>query len=177
MTTPFLIMIDGPMGSGKTSTTKLLNQMLPDTARIALPDIKRLVPNYRETPETLSVVREVMKVMADKYIECGVSVIVECISKTEGFEAFKAIAEKRDATFFAYRLSAPNDVRWNRVLERTRKMMEVSELPESKVRELEGYFEPNHQFYIDNPIVIGATLDTNEQSLEEIAKEIIRRLV
>jgi predicted AAA+ superfamily ATPase len=48
MQKPFLIFVDGPMGSGKTTTTKLLNTELPDTARIAFPDIKRLIPNYSE---------------------------------------------------------------------------------------------------------------------------------
>ena len=176
MTSPFLVIIDGPMGSGKTTTTKLLNQMLPNSARIALPDIKRLVPNYKETEGTLSIVREVMKVMVDKYLEFGVSVVVECISKSEGVGAFKTIAKNRNATFRAYRLTAPKDKRWSRVLERTREMMDVSELPLEKIAELEGYFEPNHQFYVDNPIPNAELIDTDQLSAAEVTEIIIGKL-
>lgn len=77
MNRPFLILIDGPMGSGKTNTSKLLNEKMPDTARVALPDINRLIPNYGENQHTLHVIREVMKVMVDKYLEHGVSVVIE----------------------------------------------------------------------------------------------------
>lgn len=86
--------VDGPMGSGKTTTTKLLNEKLPDAARIALPDIKRLIPNYKENERSLSVIREVMKVMIDKYLELGVSVIVEQITRAEGVELLKNTAAK-----------------------------------------------------------------------------------
>lgn len=56
MSAPFLILIDGPMGSGKTATSKLLSQKLPDAARVALPDIKRLIPNHNEKEETLLII-------------------------------------------------------------------------------------------------------------------------
>jgi type IV secretory pathway ATPase VirB11/archaellum biosynthesis ATPase len=51
----FLILVDGPMGSEKTSTTKLINTELPETARIAFPDMKRLVPSYKENENTIPV--------------------------------------------------------------------------------------------------------------------------
>src|ERR1035437_7202222 len=144
--TPFLILVDGPMGSGKTTTTKLLSEKLPGAARVALPDIKRLVPNYRENEKTLEVIREIMKVMVDKYLELGVSVIVEVITKADSIESFRSIALKHNASFFAYRLSAPKEIRMERVCERTKEMMGVEELPPAKITELKGYFEPNDQF-------------------------------
>lgn len=176
MITPFLILVDGPMGSGKTTTTKLLNQKLPDTARVALPDIKRLVPSFKENKETLTVIREVMKVMIDKYLEHGVSVIVEQINKAEGVENLKSLAEKRGAKFYGYRLTAAKDTRLNRVFERTKEMMGVTELPQSKIDELIGYFEPNNQFYLENPVSIVETIDTQELSVEEVAEIIVRKL-
>ncbi|MDE1940583.1 MAG: AAA family ATPase [Patescibacteria group bacterium] len=177
MTNPFLILVDGPMGSGKTTTTKLLNQMLPDTARVALPDIKRLVPNYKENEKTLMVIREVMKAMIDKYLEFGVSVIVEQITKVDGVQALREIATKRDANFYAYRLTAPKDDRLKRVHERTRVMMAVAELPQSKIDELSGYFEPNHQFYLDNPINTIESIDTQNLSPEKVAEIIIGKIL
>lgn len=177
MSKPFLILIDGPMGSGKTTTSKLLNQKLPDTARIALPDIKRLVPNFREDPKTLNTIREVMRAMIETYLKNGVSVVVEQITKADGAQLLKEIAERNNATFYGYRLTAPKEIRWDRVLERTKGMMEVTVLPQSKIDELAGYFEPNHQFYIENPIEISEMIDTKELGTDEVTDLIIGNLV
>lgn len=164
----FFIFVDGPMGSGKTTITKLLNSELSDTARIAFPDIKRLIPNYKENEKTIPVIKEVMKVMIDKYLELGVSVVVEQITKQDGIKKLKEIAEKHNATFLAYRMSAPKDVRWQRVQERTRQMMEMEKLPESKIEELHGYFEPNHAFYQENPSDMSIQIDTSVNNPEEV---------
>lgn len=176
MTALFLILIDGPMGSGKTTTTRLLSEKLPHAARVAFPDIKRLVPSYKENEKTLPVIREVMKVMIDKYLELGVSVIVEQVSKAEGVELLKAMAERRGAQFLAYRMNAPKDVRVARVRERTREMMDIPELPESKIKELEGYFEPNDQFYANNPSDLVEIIDTENTTPEQVVEMIISKL-
>ena len=170
MKKPFLIFIDGPMGSGKTTITKLLNEELPDTARIAFPDIKRLIPNYKENEKTIPIIKQVMKVMIDKYLEHGVSVVVEQVTRQEGIELLKEIAEKHNAAFFAYRMNAPRDVRWERVQERTRQMMEVDILPKSKIEELYGYFEPNNEFYEENPSAWSIEIDTVTNSPAEVTE-------
>ncbi|MEI8062349.1 MAG: AAA family ATPase [bacterium] len=176
MTTPFLIFIDGPMGSGKTTTSKLLNHKLPDTARVAMPDIKRLVPNYKENPNTLIVLKDVMGAMVDKYLEHRVSVIVELVTKAQGVEMLRNIAEKHGAKFYAYRLTAPKDHRQARVHERTKEMMGVTELPKSKIDELTGYFEPNDQFYINNPVSTIDFIDTEKMNPEQVTDFIIGKL-
>ncbi len=176
MTTPFLIFIDGPMGSGKTTTTKLLNQKLPDTARVAMPDIKRLVPNYKENPNTLVVLKDVMGAMIDKYLEHGVSVVVELVTKADGIEMLRQLTEKHKAKFYGYRLTATRDTRLARVHERTKAIMEITELPESKIDELSGYFEPNDQFYIDNPVDGIESIDTENLNSEQVAEMIVNKL-
>lgn len=172
----FLILIDGPMGSGKTTTSKLLNQKLPECARIALPDVKRLVPNFKENEKTLALIREIMRVMIEKYLENGVSVIVEQITNANGFESLKQIAKKYGTDFYGFRLTAPKDIRLNRVYARTKEMMGVSELPKSKIEELNGYFEPNDQFYMDNPISEVELIDTESLDPEQRTDLIISRL-
>jgi len=176
MIKPFLIFVDGPMGSGKTTTTKLLNTELPNTARIAFPDIKRLIPNYKENEKTIPVIKDVMAVMIDKYLEHGVSVVVEQITKQEGIEKLKQIADKYEANFFAYRMSASKEERWKRVKERTRQMMEVEQLPESKVEELRGYFEINNNFYEENPSDLSVEISTSVHRPEEVT-EIIKNKI
>lgn len=175
--TPFLIFIEGPMGSGKTTTSKLLNQRLPDTARVAMPDIKRLVPNYKENKNTLVVLRDVMNAMVDTYLKHNVSVIVELVTKADGVEILKDTAKKHDAQFFGYRLGAPKDIREKRVHERTREVLGVETLSQTKIDELTGYFEPNDRFFIYNPIVDGVEyVDTEKMSPEEVVEWIVGRV-
>ncbi len=176
MIKPYLILIDGPMGSGKTTTTKLLNQKLPNTARVALPDIKRLVPNYKEDKKTLKIVREVMEAMIDKYLKHNVSVIVEQVSKSEGIDVLRNLASIHNADFYAYRLTAPKSIRLKRVHERTKDMMGVSKLSQSKVNKLAKYFEPNHQFYLDNKVNTVETIDSSKMNTDEITESIINKL-
>lgn len=177
MTTPFLIFIDGPMGSGKTTTTKLLNQKLPDTARVAMPDIKRLVPNYKENPHTLVVLKDVMASMVDKYLEHGVSVIIELVTKADGIEMLRQIAQKHSAKFHGYRLSALEGTRRTRVYERTKEMIGVTELPQSKIEELDDYINKNNQFYLDNPIDSIETIDTTGMDSEQVVEMIVGKLL
>jgi len=164
------------MGSGKTTTTKLLNEKLPDAARVALPDIKRLIPSYRENEKTLTVIREVMKAMVDKYLELGVSVIVELITKADGIDSFRSIALKHSASFFAYRLSAPKEIRMKRVCERTKEMTDGEELPQTKIAELKGYFKPNDQFYSNNPADRSEIIDTQALNSNQIVETILNKL-
>ncbi len=172
----FLALIDGPMGSGKTTTSKLLNQKLPDSARIALPDVKRLVPNFRENKKNLAVVREVMSVMIKKYLENGVSVVLEQITSIDGITTLKQIAEAHDAGFHIFRLTAPKDVRLLRVYDRNKEMMAISELPQSKVDELNEYFEVNDQFYMDNHLEEAEIVDTQKLDIDQCTDMIISRL-
>jgi broad-specificity NMP kinase len=174
---PFLIFIEGPMGSGKTTTSKLLNQRLPDTARIAMPDIKRLIPNYKENKNTLVILRDVMNGMVDTYLKHNVSVIVELVTKADGVEILRETAKKYDARFFGYRLSAPKDIREKRVHDRTRETLGVETLTQEKIIELSEYFEPNDRFFIYNPISNGVLpIDTEKMSPEEVVEWIIKRI-
>lgn len=63
-----------------------------------------------------------------------------------------------------------------RVIERTRLMMTVPELPQSKITELEGYFEPNDKFYADNPSSLVSVIDTQNLSAEQVVEFIIGKI-
>ena len=70
----------------------------------------------------------------------------------------------------------PKDVRWERVKERTRLMMKVETLSESKVEELRGYFDPNNKFYEDNPSDVSVEIDSLENNPKQVVEMIKENL-
>jgi hypothetical protein len=55
-------------------------------------------------------------------------------------------------------------------------MMGLSELPDSKIEKLASLFEPNNQFYLDNPIEAAEIIDTQGLSPDQVAEIIIGKL-
>ncbi len=176
MSKTFIILIDGPMGSGKTTLSKLLSQKLPDFARIALPDIKRFVPNFRENEATLKIIRDVILSMANTYLQNGVSIIVEQISSSKDLINLKELSTRHNSSLYAFRLTAPQDLRLKRVLERSKESLGVIELSNSKILEIEEYFKANEMFYHENPLIEATIIDSEINNPDEISKKIIEEL-
>jgi hypothetical protein len=107
----FVIVIDGPMGAGKTTTSKLLHEQLGGTARITLAEIKRLISGHTDEEDYGSVSQEVIMGMVEGYLTHGISCIVEWGMEKDRVEAIKSLAEKHDAQCFIYQLSASRRIR------------------------------------------------------------------
>jgi predicted ABC-type ATPase len=170
MSQKFIILVHGPMGSGKTTTSKLLNESFVPSARVALPDVRRLVSgNHREHGE---VTREVMLNMARTYLGQNIPVIIETVCGEEYIKKCSALAEAQGCQFYPYYISADDSIRWQRVCERTREMMNVGQLPDSKVKELEPIFADNNAFYDKQEGNLGKKLDTGNLTIEEVVQVI-----
>ena len=170
MTSKFIILLHGPMGSGKTTTSKLLHESIVPSARVALPDVRRLVSgNHREHGE---ITRQVMLDMASSYLRAGVPVVIETVCGEEYIKRCATLANEHDCQFHAYYISADENIRWQRVCERTRQMMEVEQLPDSKIEELKPIFADNKSFYDKQSGDLGEVLDTSGLSIEAVVERI-----
>jgi predicted kinase len=168
MSQKFIILLHGPMGSGKTTTSKLLHESIVPSARVALPDVRRLMSgNHREHGE---VTRQVMLDMATSYLQSNISVIIETVCGEEYIKKCATLAEAQGSRFYPYYISADESVRWNRVCERTKQMMEVDQLPDSKIKELEPIFADNKAFYDKQTGDLGKRLDTSNLTTEDVQR-------
>jgi len=172
----FLIFIDGAMGSGKTTTSKLLVEKLQGTARIALADVKRFIPGYGSDQRFSQVSQDVIKRMTDEYLSQGISVIVECIAKDNGVVEYQNIANTYNAKFLGYKLSTSKEVLIDRIQERTREMMRVDVLPQNKVNELDELFQPNYLFHQEHGNKHTIKVDTETFNPEEVVNKIVEDL-
>ena len=163
-------MLHGPMGSGKTTTSKLLNESIVPSARVALPDVRRLVSgNHREHGE---VTRQVMLDISTSYLQSNIPVIIETVCGEEYIKKCAALAKAQSCRFYPYFIFADESLRWDRVCERTRQMMEVEKLPDSKIKELEPVFADNKAFYDKQTGDLGEVLDTSDLSIEAVVQKI-----
>lgn len=114
----FLIIIDGPMGAGKTTVAKLLHEQIKNVAHIGLDRIKWLVSGFRRNKAQNQMTREIVLAMSKEYLKQGVSVIIEQGMKQEQIGIYKKIAKAAKVNFFMYKLEASKDVLFKRVAQR-----------------------------------------------------------
>jgi len=116
---PFLIMIDGPIGSGKSTTAKILHSKMKRTALIALDRIKHLLYDYRvDNHADLQLASDVGAAMTKTYLSRGINVIVEkAFTQDKYLRSFAKIARGR-ARLLIYQIEAPVYIRIQRVKQR-----------------------------------------------------------
>ncbi len=73
----FVLVIDGLMGSGKTTVSALLHKKLKRTAHIGLDRVKWFVSDFKRTPEENEIARNIVLAMMKEYLKHDISVIVE----------------------------------------------------------------------------------------------------
>ena len=168
------------MGAGKTTVSKLLNERLEGTARIALADVKRFISGFEKDHKYNKISQEIILVIADEYLKRGISVIVEWAMKKERVETFIEIAKKYEARFFVYLLDAPRELLIQRVKNRTALLLDKSELPEQNIKNIEENFEKNYSFHVENrykdAVVLGSEKLAPEQIVEHILGQINNHL-
>lgn len=115
---PFLIVIDGPTGAGKSTVAKALHRKLP-SALILLDFVRRIISNFDlDNKEHHKLGNEVLLLMIKKYLIAGYNVIIEkAITSEDDVKLFRKLAKGKAHILF-YRMEAPLEVRIKRVKER-----------------------------------------------------------
>ncbi len=91
-----LILLDGMSGAGKTTLSNSLSKELLRTAIIGFDKIKKFISDFERGARDNQIAREVTMVMAEKYLNLGLSVIVENPFKTEEeIDFYTTLAQER----------------------------------------------------------------------------------
>ena len=136
MRNSFLIILDGPMGSGKSTVGQLLQKRIKEkTALISLDKLKRIVSDYKlDSHEHLSLASKAGASMTNLYLKEGISTIVEkAFIRKEFLESF-INSIKTKSRIFIYQIEVPFNVGLSRVKERE-KLKEKRTLPKNKLKE------------------------------------------
>lgn len=111
-----LIIIDGPMGAGKSTVGKILHQELKGFAKIGLDLVKWFVSDFSRTPEENRVAGKIVLAMCDTYLQNNTSVILENGFRTgELMLPYLELAENLEIRSYVYQIEAPRSVLMERL--------------------------------------------------------------
>jgi predicted ABC-type ATPase len=108
-TKSFMVIIHGPMGSGKTTLADLLHDEIADTAHFGADHVKWLVSDFRNVPSHAQVAKNMVPTMAEGYLKQGINLILEQSFTEKEIKELEEIAKKYNAKFLVYRLDAERD--------------------------------------------------------------------
>lgn len=116
---PFLIIVDGPMGAGKSTVVKALHRKMPSSALIMLDFVRRIISDFDlDNEKHHRIASEMLNIMIKKYLKEGYNVIIEkAITTEEDLKIFKKITNGK-SKILIYRIEAPLEARIKRVKER-----------------------------------------------------------
>ncbi len=108
---PIFIIIDGPMGAGKTTVGKILHHELKGFAKVGLDIVKWFVSDFSRTPDENRVAGKIVLAMCDTYLQNNTSVILENGFKTqELMSPYLHLAKSLEITCYIYQIEAPRDI-------------------------------------------------------------------
>jgi len=166
-----LIIIDGPMGAGKTTTADLLHLKLIDSTVTGICRIKHCVSGFSNNKKEYRIATDVILAMCRCYLRYGKSIIIEqCFRKKEIMEPYLNLAEKNHLPIFIYELHAPKKILLARIKRRPKEPIKDNQVPYHKrVRNINSY--PRLPY-----APVRLYLDSSELSARQITNRIIKDL-
>jgi predicted kinase len=165
---PFLILIDGPMGAGKTTMAKILHTKLKRTAYLGLDRIKWYISDFKRIPRDNDISRNVLLAMIKEYLKQDINVLLDQSMKKDEIEILKELSKKYNAKCFIYQLDAPRKLLQKRVEERTRLL--------NKPKISKTQIERNYRIHLNNKYFHTTIFNSEKLSPEHIVKLILKEV-
>lgn len=163
-----LIIIDGPMGSGKTTIGKMLHQHLPRTAIMSTDAIKFFISDFERGERDNAIAAAVLIQMCKEYVQQGISLLLpQGFWKKEYLEPYKKIAQDHNLRFFIYQLEAPKELLLERIAQRPVPALAKTPVPQERIVKNLATWE-EHRYHE------GKIFNTAEMTPEQVVKEILK---
>lgn len=136
-----LIIIDGPMGAGKTTTADLLHLKLINSTVNGICRIKHCVSGFSDNKREYRIATDVILAMCQCYLNYGKSIIIEqCFRRKEIMEPYLNLAEDNHLPIFIYELHAPRKILLARIKRRPKEPIKRNQVSYYKrVKNIDSY--------------------------------------
>ncbi|MDD3303000.1 MAG: zeta toxin family protein [Candidatus Gracilibacteria bacterium] len=164
MKQPFLLLIDGMTGAGKTTVSGLLSKEIPRLAVIGMDKVKRFISDFERGERDNGIAKDVVFEMTKKYLDYDISVIVEQPFKTyEELERYEEISKKYKIPLYKVQLFTSPEIALNRVLNRQKNL--EFKISEDRIKRNIDFFEKKDKGFL--------VIDTSDISSEEVKSKIV----
>ncbi|MBI4185873.1 AAA family ATPase [Candidatus Berkelbacteria bacterium] len=166
----FFVVIDGPMGAGKTTVAKLLHQKFKRTALLGIDRVKWAVSDFTRSSEDNAMTADVVLAMGREYLKHGLNIILDQgFMRKEFLHPYIQLAKKEKAHLLIYQLEAPRDILLGRITSRPKPDSAKRKVSKTKtLKNIRTYFENK---YAKAQIIDSSTL-TPKQIVDMISKDI-----
>lgn len=168
----FLLILNGPMCTGKSTVTKLFLQK-ENVFRASSDRIKWLISNYSaDNQHHRTIAKKIAFSTIESAMDCGLSVVVDG-GLGEYKDKYKELAAKYNFVYVSVNIESPLEVLEKRFLER----VESAKRDENKiisVTTLDGFHSRYNWYLEQNKDNEAITLDSNKLTAEEIVLSIER---
>ena len=166
----FLVIIDGPMGSGKTTVGKILHSKLKRTAVLSTDKIKFFLSDFERGERDNSITANVLLQMCREYIRQGINVLLaQGFWKKEFIEPYITFAKENDLALFVYQLEASREVLLERIKNRPTPTIAKVPVPQKRIEE-------NFSVWSENKYEAQKVFNTETLPPEAIANLILEDL-
>ena len=166
MRQPFLLILDGMTGAGKTTISRLLSEHIPRVAVIGMDKVKRFISDFERGERDNTIARDIIFEMTKKYFDHGISVLVEQPFKSkEELKRYEVLCQKYSIPIYKVQLFANPKTAFQRVLGR-QESREIK-VPEDRIERNISLFENKK----DRGFIV---IDTSNISSKEINKRILK---
>lgn len=166
----FLLLIDGPMGGGKSTVADLLKDKLENVLFTGLDRLKWSVSGFDRSPGQNKIVADLVLSITKTALEDGISVCVEQgFMRAEYMTPFVQLGKAMNAQVLIYQIEAPRDILKERLSARKTPIEARSPVSMEKI-------EKNLDTYFNNKYSQAKVIDSQRYGPEQIADIILRDL-
>ena len=160
-----IILIDGMAGAGKTTVAALVAKKFPRTAIIGMDRIKTFVSDFERGFRDNSIARKVVLEMTKKYLELGLSVIIEHPFRTEDeIKVYEKLALKYKTSCYKFQLFTTPDIALKRITQRQKEL--ERKVPQKRIKR-------NISFYRERSRLGFEVIDTTDIIATKVANIIL----